>query len=314
MFFEANRILAVREMILAETRAQREVALEKIFPMQKEDFIAIFEQMKGYPVTIRLLDPPLHEFLPHTVSDLEELARQLNTSLESVEAKVRALKEFNPMLGHRGCRLGISYPEIYRMQVRAIMEAACFLVKEKDFKMEPEIMVPLVGTVEELKILKTEITDVCEQVLAREKLKFSYSIGTMIEVPRAALIADRIAEHAEFFSFGTNDLTQMTLGLSRDDAGSFLSRYIERGIFKQDPFITLDQDGVGALIRLACEKGRSTKKKLKIGICGEQGGDPATIEFCHLLGFNYISCSPFRVPVARLAAAQAALKELTRNK
>ncbi|MBI3294739.1 MAG: pyruvate, phosphate dikinase [Deltaproteobacteria bacterium] len=308
MFFDEARILAVREMILADTRPQREAALAKIFPMQKDDFVAIFKEMKGFPVTIRLLDPPLHEFLPHTDPELEELARQLNTSFEAVSTRVKTLKEFNPMLGHRGCRLGISYPEIYRMQVNAIMEAACFLVKEKDFKLEPEIMVPLIGVLQEFATLKNEIVEVCHQVMEKNKVKLNYKIGTMIEIPRAALIADKLAPLCDFFSFGTNDLTQMTMGLSRDDSGSFLPRYIERGILKQDPFVSLDQEGVGELIRIAVEKGRSTNPKLKIGICGEQGGDPATIEFCHRLGFNYVSCSPFRVPVARLAAAQATLK------
>ncbi len=308
MFFDEARILAVREMILADTRSQRESALAKIYPMQKDDFIAIFKEMKGFPVTIRLLDPPLHEFLPHTDAELEGLATLLNTSFETVQTRVKSLKEFNPMLGHRGCRLGISYPEIYRMQVRAILEAACYLVKEREFKLEPEIMVPLICVLEEFKTLKNDIVEVCEEVIAKEKVKLTYRIGTMIEIPRAALIADKLAPLCDFFSFGTNDLTQMTMGLSRDDSSSFLPRYIERGILKQDPFVSLDQEGVGELIRIACEKGRKANPQLKIGICGEQGGDPSTIEFCHRLGFNYISCSPFRVPVARLAAAQAALK------
>lgn len=307
MFFEETRLTSVREMILADTRSQRETALAKIFPMQKEDFINIFREMKGYPVTVRLLDPPLHEFLPKTDEEISQVARLLNTSKESLAAKVRSLHEFNPMLGHRGCRVGISYPEIYAMQVQAIMEAACELVHLEEFQIEPEIMVPFIGTVEEFRILKGEIKTVCEQVLKRYPVKMTYRIGTMIEIPRAALVADKIAQEADFFSFGTNDLTQMTLGLSRDDSGSFLPRYIERGIFRVDPFVSLDQDGVGELVKIGCDRGRQGNSSLKIGICGEHGGDTSTIEFCHRLKFNYVSCSPFRVPVARLAAAQATL-------
>jgi pyruvate,orthophosphate dikinase len=309
MFFEESRIAAVREMILSSSKAQREAALAKIFPMQKEDFVSIFREMKGFPVTIRLLDPPLHEFLPHTDAELELLAESLHVSLEMLQTKVRSLKEFNPMLGHRGCRLGISFPEIYQMQVRAIMEATCFLVKEEDFRIEPEIMVPFIGMMEEFRILKKEMESVCEEVLEKFKVKLPYQIGTMIEIPRAALIADQLATEAEFFSFGTNDLTQMTMGLSRDDSGSFLPAYIEKGIFRQDPFVSLDQEGVGELMKIAVERGKKSKPNLKVGICGEQGGDTSTIEFCHRLGFNYVSCSPFRVPVARLAAAQATLKQ-----
>jgi pyruvate,orthophosphate dikinase len=259
-------------------------------------------------VTVRLLDPPLHEFLPKTDADIETLARTLNTSRETLHAKVRALHEFNPMLGHRGCRLGVSFPEIYRMQVKAIMDAACTLVKFEDFKIVPEIMIPFIGVFEEFKILKADVETVCQQVLKAHGVELPYKIGTMIEIPRAALIANQIATEAEFFSFGTNDLTQMTLGLSRDESGSFLPRYSEKGIFKQDPFVSIDEEGVGELVKIACERGRKTNPSLKIGICGEQGGDTATIEFCHKLKFNYVSCSPFRVPVARLAAAHAALK------
>jgi pyruvate,orthophosphate dikinase len=309
MFFEETRILAVREMILADSRTQRESALAKIFPMQREDFVAIFREMKGLPVTIRLLDPPLHEFLPKTDAEMEGVASQLHVSLEMLRSKVKSLHEFNPMLGHRGCRLGISFPEIYAMQVRAILEAACFLVKEEDFKIEPEIMVPFIGALEEFRILKKDIVAACDDVLQKYRVALPYTIGTMIEIPRAALIADQISAECAFFSFGTNDLTQMTLGMSRDDAGSFLPRYVEKGIYRQDPFVSLDQEGVGELVRIACERGRRGNGHLKIGICGEQGGDTATIEFCHRLGFNYVSCSPFRVPVARLAAAQAALKK-----
>jgi pyruvate,orthophosphate dikinase len=308
MFFEETRLNSVREMILADTRSQRETALAKIYPMQKEDFIAIFREMKGFPVTVRLLDPPLHEFLPKTEDEISQVARLLNTSKESLAAKVRTLHEFNPMLGHRGCRVGISYPEIYAMQVKAIMEAASQLVNQEEFKIEPEIMVPFIGTIEEFKILKGEIKEVCEEVLKKYPIKLTYRIGTMIEIPRAALIAEKIAAEADFFSFGTNDLTQMTLGLSRDDSGAFLPRYIERGIFLVDPFVSLDQEGVGELVKIGCERGRKGNPSLKIGICGEHGGDTSTIEFCHRLKFNYVSCSPFRVPVARLAAAQAALK------
>jgi pyruvate,orthophosphate dikinase len=308
MFFEETRLNSVREMILADTRSQRETALAKIYPMQKEDFISIFREMKGFPVTVRLLDPPLHEFLPKTDDEISQVARLLNTSKESLTAKVRTLHEFNPMLGHRGCRVGISYPEIYAMQVRAIMEAAAQLVNREEFKIEPEIMIPFIGTLEEFKILKSEIKEVCEEVLKKYPIKLTYRIGTMIEIPRAALIAEKIAAEADFFSFGTNDLTQMTLGLSRDDSGAFLPRYIERGIFLVDPFVSLDQEGVGELVKIGCERGRKGNPSLKIGICGEHGGDTSTIEFCHRLKFNYVSCSPFRVPVARLAAAQAALK------
>lgn len=308
MFFEESRITAVREMILSDSRKQRESALAKIFPMQKEDFKGIFREMKGFPVTIRLLDPPLHEFLPKTEAEIVSLARLLNTSKETLQAKVRSLHEFNPMLGHRGCRLGISFPEIYAMQVRAIMEAACELIKKEGFKIEPEIMIPFIGALEEYRLLKTDILAVCEKVLTEQNIKVPFSVGTMIEIPRAALIADKLAKEAAFFSFGTNDLTQMTLGLSRDDSGSFLPKYVEKGIYPIDPFVSLDQEGVGELIALACERAKSSNSNIKIGICGEHGGDTSTIEFCHRLGFNYVSCSPFRVPVARLAAAQATLK------
>ena len=310
MFFEDARIMAVREMILADSKGQREAALAKIFPMQREDFVGIFREMKGFPVTVRLLDPPLHEFLPKSDGELDVLAQGLNSTVDILRQKVKSLHEFNPMLGHRGCRLGISYPEIYRMQVRALMEAACSLVRHEDFIIEPEIMIPFVSTIEEYRLLKTEVVEVCEQVIAQQKVKVTYRIGTMIEIPRAALIANQLAKESDFFSFGTNDLTQMTYGLSRDDAGTFLPRSIEKGIFRQDPFVTVDTEGVGELMRIACDRGHSVNSNLKVGICGEQGGDTATIEFCHGLGFNYVSCSPFRVPVARLAAAQATLKSV----
>lgn len=308
MFFEGERIKAVREMILAEDTEGRKKALEKLLPMQKGDFIGILKAMDGFPVTIRLLDPPLHEFLPHTDDELKELAHEMEVPFERLKAKNRSLHEFNPMLGHRGCRLGVTYPEIYEMQVRAIMEAACELSKEK-VKVIPEIMIPLVGHVNEFKTLKELTVKVAEEVKAKYKANVKYSVGTMIELPRAAVTADEIAKEAEFFSFGTNDLTQTVYGLSRDDAGNFLPYYVEKGILEDDPFITLDQTGVGQVVKMGIEKGRSARKDLKIGICGEHGGDPKSVEFCHKVGMNYVSCSPYRVPIARLAAAHAALKE-----
>ncbi len=308
MFFEGARISAVREMILASDEEGRERALAKLLPMQKGDFIGIFEAMAGLPVTIRLLDPPLHEFLPHEDSQLEALAIEMNVSVNELRAKLEKLKEFNPMLGHRGCRLGITYPEIYRMQTRAIIEAACELAKRK-VKVIPEIMLPLVGDAAELRYLKEHIVEVAKDVMKKEGVKVKYTIGTMIEVPRGALTADKIAPEADFFSFGTNDLTQMTYGFSRDDSGVFLNDYQKKGIFDRDPFQTLDQPGVGSLMEIAVEKGRKASPDLKLGICGEHGGEPASVEFCHRVGLDYVSCSPFRVPVARLAAAQAALKE-----
>ncbi|MBI3317050.1 MAG: pyruvate, phosphate dikinase [Candidatus Omnitrophica bacterium] len=308
MFFEGDRILAVREMILSDAREGREKALQKLLPIQRGDFEAIFNVMKGLPVTVRLLDPPLHEFLPHEEANQREMAEVMHISVEKVRAKVNALHEFNPMLGHRGCRLAITYPEIYKMQTRAIMEAACN-VKRQGIKVIPEIMIPLVGVKKELDLLKQDMVDTIEEVFQEKKMRIAYTIGTMIEVPRAALVADRIAESAEFFSFGTNDLTQMTLGYSRDDAGSFLGAYLERGIFEKDPFQSLDQEGVGHLIQLGIQKGRKTNPDLKVGICGEHGGDPASVEFCHRSGMNYVSCSPYRVPIARLAAAQAVVRE-----
>ncbi len=313
MFFEGDRIIAVREMILSADLDGRKNALNKLLPMQRSDFEGIFKVMKGLPVTVRLLDPPLHEFLPHDDKSQREMAGVMNVSLDVIRHKVSSLHEFNPMLGHRGCRLGISYPEIYAMQVRAIMEAACN-VKKQGFKVEPEIMIPLVGMKRELDILKDELEAVVAQVFAEKKVKVPYLVGTMIEIPRAALTADKIAESAQFFSFGTNDLTQMGLGFSRDDAGSFLGTYIERGIFEKDPFASLDQEGIGYLIQLGVEKGRKTKPNLKVGICGEHGGDPASVEFCHRVGMNYVSCSPYRVPIARLAAAQAVCREKRKKK
>jgi pyruvate, orthophosphate dikinase len=306
MFFDEARIAAVREMILADDEAGRRAALAKILPMQRGDFVQIFEVMAGLPVTIRLLDPPLHEFLPHSEEDLRAVAEATGLDAAKLMRRARELGETNPMLGHRGCRLGVSYPEIYEMQVRAIIEAACDVAARGDAP-EPEIMHPLVAKGEEMRYLR-ELTDrVARQVLAERGVDLAYKVGTMIELPRAAIRAADLAESAEFFSFGTNDLTQTTFGISRDDAGRFLQAYLDKGIFEKDPFVTLDQEGVGDLMRLAVERGRSTRPDLKLGICGEHGGDPASIRFCEAIGLDYVSCSPYRVPIARLAAAQAAL-------
>ncbi|MCB1194946.1 pyruvate, phosphate dikinase [bacterium] len=309
MFFEGDRIKAMREMILAEDTAGRQKALDKLLPMQKADFKGIFQAMNGLPVTIRLLDPPLHEFLPHEDKAVQELAGEMGVSVETLKKKVQSLHELNPMLGHRGCRLAISYPEIARMQARAIIEAACEVKKKDNVTVLPEIMIPLVGEFKELKLLKDEIVNVADQIIAASGIELKYMLGTMIEVPRAALLADIIATEAEFFSFGTNDLTQLTFGYSRDDAGVFLPNYVEQGILEEDPFQSLDQAGVGKLVEMGVTLGRKTNPKLKVGICGEHGGDPRSIEFCHAAGLNYVSCSPFRVPIARLAAAQATLKK-----
>ncbi len=313
MFFDPARISAVREMILADDTEGRKKALQKLLPMQKGDFIEIFKAMKGLPVTIRLLDPPLHEFLPHTDEELRSLAREMDVPFERLKARNKALHEFNPMLGHRGCRLGITYPEIYEMQVRAIIEAACELAKEK-VKVIPEIMIPLVGHVKELAMLREMTEKVAGEIQKAYKVKFPYTVGTMIELPRACVTANEIAAEADFFSFGTNDLTQTTFGLSRDDAGRFLPYYVEKGILEDDPFITLDKTGTGLLMKIAVEKGRKVKKGLKMGICGEHGGDPKSIEFCYEIGLNYVSCSPYRVPIARLAGAQATLKKKSKLK
>jgi len=310
MFFEGDRIQAVREMILAEDLVGRQQALDKILPMQKSDFIGIFREMKGLPVTIRLLDPPLHEFLPQTDDDVSELANAVGVRFSDVKSHVESLHEFNPMLGHRGCRLGISYPEVYDMQVRAIMEAACELVRDENFTIVPEIMIPLISHVNELKILRANAVKIADEVCASYGVKVAYLIGTMIELPRAALTADAIAQEAEFFSFGTNDLTQTTYGLSRDDAGHFLPDYIESGVLQKDPFVALDQRGVGELVKIGFERGRSTRPDLKVGICGEHGGEPSSVAFCHEIGLDYVSCSPYRVPIARLAAAHAALNDV----
>jgi pyruvate,orthophosphate dikinase len=307
MFFEGDRIKAMREMILANDVAGREKALAKLLPMQRSDFEGIFEAMEGYGVTIRLLDPPLHEFVPHEEANQKEMADEMGISVEQVKNKVESLHEFNPMLGHRGCRLGITYPEITAMQARAIIEAAMNL-KAKGIDARPEIMVPLVGTVAELKNQAEIIRNTAEKVFEEKGGRIDYLVGTMIEIPRAALTANHIAVEADFFSFGTNDLTQMTLGYSRDDAGKFLPEYINKGIFKQDPFQVLDQNGVGLLVEIGVTRGRATKPELKVGICGEHGGEPSSVEFCDKVGMNYVSCSPFRVPIARLAAAQANIK------
>ncbi|MBT6046656.1 MAG: pyruvate, phosphate dikinase, partial [Candidatus Scalindua sp.] len=308
MFFEGDRIKAVREMILADDEAGRRIALEKLLPIQREDFEGIFEAMQDLPVTVRLLDPPLHEFVPHEEENQQEMADEMGITVEEVKAKVESLAEFNPMLGHRGCRLGNTYPEITEMQARAIIEAAINL-KAKGIVAVPEIMVPLTGTLEEMKMQEEIVREVAAKVFEEKGDSIDYLVGTMIEIPRAALTADEIAKSAEFFSFGTNDLTQMAFGYSRDDAGKFLPVYIEKGILKEDPFQVLDQEGVGQLVRMGTEKGRKTKPGLKVGICGEHGGEPSSVEFCNSVGMDYVSCSPFRVPIARLAAAQAAIKQ-----
>jgi pyruvate, orthophosphate dikinase len=308
MFFEGQRIKSVRKMIVASSKEERSKALMELLPMQREDFYEIFKVMKDLPVTIRLLDPPLHEFLPNEDEDIEEIAKELGISFDELKSTVTSLHEMNPMLGHRGCRLSITYPEIAEMQARAIFEAAADLTKE-GYEVFPEVMVPLVGNLMEIKILKAKIISVADKVMSEKKQKFDYKVGTMMEIPRACLIADKIASEAEFFSFGTNDLTQMTYGFSRDDSGKFLPDYIEQGILAKDPFETLDIGGVGQLIQMGLERGRSTRKDLKVGICGEHGGDPKSITFCHNIGMDYVSASPYRVPVARLAAAQAAINE-----
>jgi pyruvate,orthophosphate dikinase len=306
MFFDAERIAAVREMILADDEAGRRAALAKLLPMQRNDFAELFRIMDGLPVTIRLLDPPLHEFLPHTEEDVQAVAAATGLSAEKLLRRAHELKEANPMLGWRGCRLGVTFPEIYEMQVRAIFEAAC-AVKKDGLTPSPEVMHPLVATAQEMKLLR-ELTDrTAKAVIQETGVEVSYQVGTMIELPRAALKADQLAQTAEFFSFGTNDLTQTTFGISRDDSGRFLNAYVEKGVFEKDPFVSLDQDGVGDLIRIAAERGRKTRPGMKLGICGEHGGDPASIAFCEAVGLDYVSCSPYRTPIARLAAAQAAL-------
>ncbi|HLB73179.1 MAG TPA: putative PEP-binding protein, partial [Sedimentisphaerales bacterium] len=335
MFFEGERIWPVRQMILAAddyaamlralakaedgkakkaveneyatAKKQFEGALKQLLPYQRSDFEGIFAAMDGLPVTIRLLDPPLHEFLPQDEASQKEMAKRLGVKPAVVQAKVSQLHEFNPMLGHRGCRLAVTYPAIYRMQTRAIIEAA-LKVRKAGKKVLAEIMIPLIGSVKELKLVKDDVIDEVNAVFAEQKAKISYMVGTMIEVPRAALTADEVATEAEFFSFGTNDLTQMTMGFSRDDAGKFLGEYVNKGVYPTDPFQSLDQTGVGKLVEMGTKLGRSVRRNLKVGICGEHGGEPKSIAFCHRIGMNYVSCSPFRVPIARLAAAQAAVK------
>jgi len=307
MFFDDNRITAVREMILADDEKSRRTALAKIEPMQRQDFVELFDIMAGLPVTIRLLDPPLHEFLPKTQADMEGLARDLGVEAREIEARANKLHETNPMLGHRGVRLGISFPEIYEMQARAIFQAVADVQKKGGKPVIPEIMIPLIATKKELDLMKAVVDRAAEEVSQMSGQTIDYLVGTMIELPRAALRAGDIAETAEFFSFGTNDLTQTTFGLSRDDSASFLEKYQQRGIFEHDPFASLDTEGVGELIEIACERGRKVRNNLKLGICGEHGGDPASVFFCHKTGLDYVSCSPYRVPIARLAAAQAAL-------
>jgi pyruvate,orthophosphate dikinase len=308
MFFEGDRIDAMREMILADNLADRETALAKLLPYQRDDFYGIFKALKGYPATVRFLDPPLHEFLPNSKEAQLDLARKLNVPVEKIMHRVHELHEFNPMLGFRGCRLGIKFPEITRMQARAVLEAAADATKQ-GYKAKPEIMIPLVGFKKELDLQVAIVHEVAALVQKEKKVKIAYSVGTMIEIPRGALTADEIAHTAEFFSFGTNDLTQTCLGMSRDDSGSFLGTYVENEIVKKNPFASIDQSGVGQLVKIACEKGNQTRPGIKLGICGEHGGDPDSVKFCHKVGLTYVSCSPYRVPVARLAAAQAAIEE-----
>lgn len=313
MFFEKDRIFAIREMIVSDTKEQRQKALAKLLPMQRGDFEELFKEMNGYPVTIRFLDPPLHEFVPHTEEEIKDLAKDLGVTFEELKTKIESLHEFNPMMGHRGCRLSITFPEIAVMQTRAVIEAA-INVEKSGIKVKPEIMIPLVGDPKELKYVKNIVVETIEKVFEEQDYKVEYMIGTMIEIPRAALLADEIAEDAEFFSFGTNDLTQMTYGFSRDDAGKFLNDYYEKQIFESDPFARVDTKGVGQLIEIAVEKGKKTRPNIELGICGEHGGDPSSIEFCHNVGLTYVSCSPFRVPIARLAAAQAHLRQKAAEK
>ena len=308
MFFEADRIMAIRKMIVAKTEEARRAALEKLLPMQKGDFIGIYEELEGRPATIRFLDPPLHEFLPHEDEEIADLAKELGITFEELKNTVESLHEFNPMMGHRGCRLAVSYPEIAEMQTRAVIEAAIDVKARKGYDIVPEIMIPLVGEIKELKYVKNIVTTTADEIIKAAGVDMKYMVGTMIEIPRAALTADEIAKEAEFFSFGTNDLTQMTFGFSRDDAGNFLKHYYDKNIYEFDPFAKLDQVGVGKLVKMAADLGKATRPNIKLGICGEHGGDPSSVEFCHNVGLNYVSCSPFRVPLARLAAAQAEVK------
>ncbi len=307
MFFGEERLQYIRAMIMANDETERRETLEKLLPFQRDDFEGILEAMAGLTVTIRLLDPPLHEFIPGTDKEIEELARDLGKDPEMMKERAAALHESNPMLGHRGCRLGVTYPEVYEMQARAIMEAACALVK-RGIDARPDIMIPLVSEPKELSLLRELVERVVTEVIKKKGVEVKYHIGTMIEIPRACVVADEVAEYADFFSFGTNDLTQMTYGYSRDDAGSFIKEYLKLGILRKDPFQSIDKRGVGALVKMAVEKGRSVNDELKVGICGEHGGDPESINFCHHAGLDYVSCSPYRVPVARLAAAHAVLR------
>ncbi|MBS5480592.1 MAG: pyruvate, phosphate dikinase, partial [Clostridiales bacterium] len=310
MFFEGTRIKAVREMIVAKDVAARKTALAKLLPYQQGDFEAMYEVLEGRPMTVRYLDPPLHEFLPTKEEDIVEIAGELNITVDELKQTIASLHEFNPMMGHRGCRLAVTYPEIAEMQTEAVIRAAINVNKKHpEYNIVPEIMIPLVGEVKELKYVKDVVVATADKLIAEAGVKMEYHVGTMIEIPRAAVTADQIATEAEFFSFGTNDLTQMTFGFSRDDAGKFLDAYYDAKIYEFDPFAKLDQTGVGALVKMAAEKGRATRPDIKLGICGEHGGDPSSVEFCHNIGLNYVSCSPFRVPIARLAAAQAAIKE-----
>jgi pyruvate,orthophosphate dikinase len=310
MFFEADRIAAFREMICSDTAEEREIALEKILPYQQGDFEKIYEALEGTRVCIRFLDPPLHEFVPTTEEEIALLAKTQGKTVEQIKAIIASLHEFNPMMGHRGCRLAVTYPEIAAMQTKAVIRAAINVQKaHPDWDMVPEIMIPLVGEVKELKYVKNVVVATADAEIAAAGVELKYEVGTMIEIPRACLTADEIAQNADFFCFGTNDLTQMTFGFSRDDAAKFLGAYYDSKIYEFDPFAKLDQTGVGALVQMACEKGRATRPNIKLGICGEHGGDPSSIEFCHKIGLNYVSCSPFRVPIARLAAAHAAIKE-----
>jgi len=313
MFFAPERILAVREMILANSDEKRRGALDKILPMQREDFKDIFRVMAGQPVTVRLLDPPLHEFLPHADEEIADVAKVTGRTVADVKAMISGMAEVNPMLGHRGCRLAVSWPEVYQVQAQALAEAAV-AIQQEGLEVQLEIMIPFVSVPQELAALRPLVCDVVDEVFAAAEIELPYLVGTMIELPRACLVAGDIAQNADFFSFGTNDLTQTTYGLSRDDAGQFLPEYLEKGLVDSDPFVRLDQQGVGALIRVGVEQGRAVKTKLKVGICGEHGGEPSSVEFCHQEGFDYVSCSPFRVPIARVAAAQAALRGEARSK
>ena len=310
MFFEGDRIDAIREMICSDTVEGREKALDKILPMQQGDFEKMYEAMEGTPITIRYLDPPLHEFVPTEEADIEKLAASTGKTVSEVKTIISGLHEFNPMMGHRGCRLAVTYPEIAVMQTKAVIRAALNVKKaHPDWEIVPEIMIPLVGEIKELKYVKSVVVATADAEIAAAGSDMHYKVGTMIEIPRAAITADEIAKEAEFFSFGTNDLTQMTFGFSRDDAGKFLNAYYDTKIYENDPFAKIDQNGVGKLVKMAAELGRSTRPDIKLGICGEHGGDPSSVEFCHSVGLTYVSCSPFRVPIARLAAAQAALKD-----